>query len=142
MTTIAIKDGELAFDSQTTRGGTICNNHYLKKTTVNGHHFFFAGAPRALDGIIDSFFNGTIYQDDTGTCGFVVTPDKKVFLIDMDQDGFCTCDDVPDGEWYAIGSGHMYAIGAMDAGCSAKEAVKIAAGRDIYTGGRIRVFKI
>jgi ATP-dependent protease HslVU (ClpYQ) peptidase subunit len=42
----------------------------------------------------------------------------------------------------AIGSGEEYAIGAMDAGLSAKDAVKIACNRDIYSGGRIRTFKI
>jgi ATP-dependent protease HslVU (ClpYQ) peptidase subunit len=42
---------------------------------------------------------------------------------------------------YAIGSGAAFAMGAMDAGATAKEAVKIAC-RDVYTGGKIRTYKI
>jgi len=40
---------------------------------------------------------------------------------------------------YSIGSGAGYAIGAMDYGASAKEAVFIAAKNDEYTGGEIVV---
>lgn len=39
---------------------------------------------------------------------------------------------------YAIGSGSEYALGAMAAGCSAREAIKIAAKFDTNTGGKIR----
>lgn len=42
----------------------------------------------------------------------------------------------------AIGSGMYYALTAMDCGCSAEEAVKMAAKRDVNTGGEIRIFKI
>ena len=45
------------------------------------------------------------------------------------------------GTPYAIGSGASYALGAMDAGATAKEAVKIAS-RDVYTGGIIRTHKL
>lgn len=40
---------------------------------------------------------------------------------------------------WACGSGSEYALGAMDAGASAKEAVEIAMQRDPNTGGKIVV---
>ena len=38
---------------------------------------------------------------------------------------------------YAIGSGSRFAMGALMAGASAVEAVKIACGLDVYSGGRV-----
>jgi len=43
---------------------------------------------------------------------------------------------------YTIGSGEGIAMGAMVAGVSPADAVRIAAKYDIYTGGRIRVMKL
>jgi len=42
----------------------------------------------------------------------------------------------------AFGSGELHALTAMDMGASAKEAVGMAAKRDIYTGGKINTFKL
>lgn len=42
---------------------------------------------------------------------------------------------------YGIGSGGAYGVAAARAGASAKEAVKIACGIDVYSGGPIRVKK-
>ncbi len=42
----------------------------------------------------------------------------------------------------ADGSGYAFALAAMDFGKSAKDAVKYAATRDTYTGGRVRVFDV
>lgn len=47
-----------------------------------------------------------------------------------------------DQPFHAIGSGMDYAIGAMAAGMSAKEAVKLAMKHDCYTGMGIKGFSI
>ena len=39
---------------------------------------------------------------------------------------------------YATGSGRNFALAAMDAGLPPKDAVAIAAKRDVYSGGRVR----
>lgn len=39
--------------------------------------------------------------------------------------------------YYAVGSGSVFAIGAMDAGASAIEAVRIGIKRDPYSGGKV-----
>lgn len=41
-----------------------------------------------------------------------------------------------------MGSGYQFAIAALDLGKTAKEAVNYAKTRDIYTGGRVRVFDV
>jgi len=40
------------------------------------------------------------------------------------------------------GSGAEIALGAMAAGATARQAMKIARGYDLYTGGKIRAYKI
>jgi 20S proteasome alpha/beta subunit len=41
---------------------------------------------------------------------------------------------------FAIGSGRYIAVGAMEAGATSKEAIKIAIKHDIYSGGKIREY--
>ena len=45
-------------------------------------------------------------------------------------------------EYYSIGSGSDYALAAMDAGLSAKEAVRLAIKRDCFSGGRIQTLEL
>ncbi len=46
------------------------------------------------------------------------------------------------GKYFAIGSGSVFALGAMDAGASAVEAVRIGKKRDPYSGGKITSLKL
>ena len=41
------------------------------------------------------------------------------------------------GKYYAIGSGAICALSAMDAGASAIEAVRIGIKRDVFSGGKV-----
>ena len=59
-------------------------------------------------------------------------------LLCVDEHGW---DHMPAPEFYAIGSGAPYALGAMAAGASAYQAVQAAARLDLYTGGDILVFR-
>lgn len=43
---------------------------------------------------------------------------------------------------YAVGSGSEYALGALVAGVSPKDSVKVAAALDLYTGGEVRTMKV
>lgn len=43
--------------------------------------------------------------------------------------------------YYAVGSGALCALSAMDVGASAVEAVKVAINRDLWCGGKITVVK-
>jgi hypothetical protein len=44
--------------------------------------------------------------------------------------------------YYAIGSGAEFALAAMDAGVSAVRAVKIAIGRDLWSGGKVTAVRL
>lgn len=146
MTTICYKDGTISYDSQATAGDRIVDSNINKKRTVEGYHFFCAGSIIDIDKLIAAVFDQEfdLHPKREGclqAIAFLVTPDRQVYkcayqddeliLIPIDSD---KCD--------AIGSGEEYAIGAMDFGASAKDAVKVAMNRDIYTGGRIRTFVI
>lgn len=50
---------------------------------------------------------------------------------------------MPQGtEFYAIGSGAHYALGAMEMGADPKRAVEVAKEYDPYTGGKVMVLKL
>lgn len=146
MTTIAIKDGIIAYDSQTTAGEKIVSLKTDKKRSYDGYHFFGTGRTIDIDQLIAAVLSGESEMPKTkdGTlqaAALLVTPEKDIYLCGY-VDEELVLQPLEDRECDSIGSGAEYAIGAMDAGCSAKEAVKIACGRDVYSGGRIRTFKI
>jgi 20S proteasome alpha/beta subunit len=47
-----------------------------------------------------------------------------------------------DPGYYATGSGSPYAFAAMDAGASAREAIRIAIKRDANSGGKVQSLKL
>lgn len=71
--------------------------------------------------------------------------DAEFYALILDSDGVWYVDDNYHKERmpapYAIGSGCKFAMAAMLAGASPKEAVRIASKLDENTGGRIRVME-
>ena len=47
-----------------------------------------------------------------------------------------------DAEFYALGNGGHFAMGAMAAGCSAEEAVKLAIEHTIHSGGEVQIMRL
>lgn len=70
-----------------------------------------------------------------GANGFVISPDG--YIIVWGDHGPWRVD----RPFYALGSGSTVAMGAMQQGASAVEAVEAAIALDIYSGGPIRVLK-
>jgi len=137
MTTIAYKDGIIAYDSRLTHGDIIKTDTANKKYDINGVSFFCSGSPSDIPQFVNWWFTGE-NPDDISLSAFVY--DGKLWQAGTNNtDGpWKTILDVP----YAIGSGMDFAIGAMDMGASAKEAVQVASKRDIYTGGKIKEFRV
>ena len=141
MTTIAIKDGIIAYDSRCRQGETIASDCENKRVDENGVSFFFAGNVCDQRHLIDMYFGKDVSADHNKMSINAYTVSNGVaWLI-----GVCKTD----GFWMtrvrypeAIGSGTDHALTAMDMGATAKEAVKWAKKRDSGTGGRIRTFKI
>lgn len=140
MTTIAYDGKTIAYDSRSTSNGRIGTDNLNKKHTKNGVVFFLAGTVGDEESIAE-LWESEETESELDFHAFVVDNGSVwVFGGDSDEDVFRFR--VERYERYAIGSGAAHAITAMDCGLSAKEAVKMAAKRDTFTGGRIRTYTV
>lgn len=151
MTTIAFKDSVMASDSrysETSVGITRGPKIFRKNIAKPGKP-----AKDVLIGIAGDVFAAMLFVDWYGTND----ADLHKTLTEMTDDGFFVM--IWDGKklleanrycrpceiaepYYAIGSGGVHAITAMDCGRTAIQAVQMAAKRDSATGGRIVHFKL
>jgi ATP-dependent protease HslVU (ClpYQ) peptidase subunit len=143
MTTIAYKDGVLACDSAWSEDSRIIGLITKIKRLDTGVLYGAAGAgdDRALLTLLQKVRE----PDDLPSCddlwnihsdisALVVFPDQSVYLV---YTGSEDCGVMPLGEPAAVGSGKWLAIGAMEAGKSAVDAVKIACKRDCHSKGPV-----
>ncbi len=139
MTTIAYnhKDKEIAFDSRISRGETVISDTFRKDiTNSDGVVFVLAGITSDCYLVAECY--PTAPNKDVRAYGFVIDS-GVVKWITFDDNGI----NITEVEYNeAAGSGQDHALTAMDLGCSAKDAVKMAIKRDVYSGGRIRVIKV
>lgn len=151
MTTIAYKDGVIAYDSQCTRDHVVISTTDNKKHETEKYIYFCAGALDEIVQFIDFHENGTKYFQVIGVNSFIVDKEtNKVFYSGVANES--TPLGEPDlrlwkheinyDELNAIGSGWEIAFTAMDLGMSAEEAVIYTATKDIYTGGKINTFSV
>ena len=143
LTTIAIKDGIVASDSRLTQGGVILDDTFDKRREFEGVQFFIAGNVTDDAQVMACYLAGDdVISDIEGKpcADFLIVDGNKVYYGGLEEEGFWKMK-IQSNTPYAIGSGAAYAIGAMDAGATAKEAVKIAS-RDVFTGGIIRTYKV
>ena len=141
MTTIAYKDGVIAYDSRVTRGSLIDHDDYEKLIHRNGHRFLMTGSGCDFAALIDEYLGVKLGDKPLEANGLVVT-NGKLYQIGRDAETGFWVDDVWAERPFAIGSGRDFALAAMDMGATAKEAVEMAARRDICTGGTIRTLII
>lgn len=135
MTTIAYKDGVIAYDSRQTRGDRIISDNCAKRQVVDGVSFFLSGAVCDEKALIAAYF-GTPSAVPVECSGYVVDGGKLMTVGHDDKTGIWRQELEPSNP-DAIGSGAAYALAAMDMGASAEEAVRAAMKRDIYTGGKV-----
>lgn len=140
MTTIAYKDGVIAYDSRQTRGGAIVSDDCLKCEIVSGVSFFLSGCVCDEQALIAAYF-GTPSKDPVECSGFVAD-NGKLMMVGHDDKTDIWKQPLDPANADAIGSGSAYALAAMDMGASADEAVRAAMKRDIYTGGTARTMVI
>jgi len=140
MTTIAWDGKTLAVDSQETTGDTITSMKAKKL-------FLDVGRFKAVA------FTGTIQDAKSiirwAECedGHQPKLDDHFVILAIDAKGRChRLHKAEIGEFtqelgiHAEGCGRDIAIGAMDAGASAIEAIKIACKRDVLTGGKVQSY--
>lgn len=143
MTTIAYKDGLIAWDSRVTwEHGQITVLDYDKSRTVGQVKFIFAGSMADIDYFLAAYLSEEIDDLTPTDCVAFMVEDGRLYVTGVDENGHLWRDPYDLKQHAAIGSGGAYALTAMDLGCTAKEAVKMAMLRDSRTGGRIRTYRI
>lgn len=140
MTTIAYKDGVIAYDSLICNGSQITYDDYEKCHEHEGVKFVLTGYVCDYSKLIGAWFGEPV----TGTVEFsALAFDGKslVYAAYSDKDGLCKTP-----VWlerpYVLGSGSDHAMTAMDMGATAAEAVEMAKKRDTSTGGIVRMLTI
>lgn len=140
MTTIAYnhKDKQIAWDSRSTNNGIIVEDTRQKMKIINGVRFWFTGTISDQRAFINMYFgekrgefapecNAYVYDNELFYCG--VTDQGELWREPVD------CN-------HASGSGGHFAMSGMVTGMSAPESVTHAKKLDIYSGGRVRVWKL
>ena len=136
MTTIAYKDGVIAYDSQVTRGDIITDDAYEKCIELKGVKFFCSGAISDHQRLVDVYF-GAKPEGNIDASALVLDGESLMMVAVDDATGLWKSPILLD-RVYAIGSGSPFAFAAMDMGANAYKAVEMAAKRDTSTGGKIR----
>jgi len=140
MTTIAYhhKDKQVAVDSRYTRGDIIDTDKGNKVRKNKRGTWIFAGHSGDFDDLMELERNDKV--EIRPDCGAILISDGAAYSVDTDEDGVCIICKI--NENLTIGSGSHFALAAMDLGKTAKQAVEYAKTRDIYTGGRVRVYDV
>lgn len=141
MTTIAYKDGIIAYDSRVTRGTLIDHDDYEKLIQRGAHRVLMSGSGCDFQALLDEYLGGK-HGDKPLQANALVITNGKLFNMGHDIESGFWIDEIWAERPFAMGSGRDFALGAMDMGATAKKAVEIAAGRDAYTGGIIRTITV
>jgi len=141
MTTIAYKDGVIAYDSRMNAGATIVDDDFDKKTDRDGVSFFCTGSSPDIENLIELYLGRDNGAHDISASAFVVK-DGSMYLVGWNKTDGIWRDKLSPEKPYTIGSGSDHAWTAMDCGKSAVEAVELAKKRDSGTGGLVRSYKV
>lgn len=139
MTTIAYKDGIVAYDSLVTAGGTVIYDDFDKKRERDGVLFFGAGSTADIELLISAYFGEPPGCDLDARA--IAVREGKLSLLVFESGRVFESEVLPDRP-YAIGSGQDHALTALDMGASALQAVEMAVKRDTGTGGKIRTYTV
>jgi ATP-dependent protease HslVU (ClpYQ) peptidase subunit len=142
MTIIAYKDGVVASDSRSTSGSTVIYTDKSKSRNINGYIFWFAGEADAEDSLASWVFDSKKEVEDIADVEALIWDGEELWWAIKEPKNPPSIGRLDKTFSFAMGSGRDLAWGAMDAGASAKEAAQIAAGRNVYCGGKIRVKKL
>lgn len=149
MTTIAYKDGIIAFDSRLSKGITLISDSYNKMKQIDDFYFFMLGPIAGVEDLIDVYFNNIKpheVKEFSNALVFDSKNEKLVYIGITDktetEKNYLWMEPVdltiPD----AWGSGGDHALTAFDYGADAVEAIKAACKRDLGSGGEIKAFDL
>jgi 20S proteasome alpha/beta subunit len=78
MTTIAYKDGIIAYDSRAVKGDVIMDDDFDKCEEYNNHYFFYTGDPCDIDMLIHKYFGEEINKEEINCEVIVVDSDNNI----------------------------------------------------------------
>jgi len=140
MTTIAYRDGVMACDSSCWVDGVL--QHRVQKIhRVGGGLVGFAGSIAYGLAIVEWLKDGADddrYPKEKDGTVIIVDSRGRISALESESKTVCRIRD----RFVAIGSGSAIALGAMAAGATAYEAVKIAGRFDAYTRGPFKEYEI
>lgn len=140
-----MKDGIVAADSQSTaafKRFDVVKIHRVESGPFSGWVFGGAGKLSLVMRMLGQIETGSLEPleadntDETSAYGLLVGP-KLSYRIDS-----TSMIPMKFKGPYAIGSGEEFAMGAMLAGSTAADAVRIASKLDVYTGGPVRTLAV
>lgn len=139
MTTLAYRDGELATDGRVTAGDMIVSDKRRKVHRLrDGSIMAWSGSVQQAELLLQAMRKSSRGRhpklDDISALHLRIDGS----LWEYEGEAWVK----QDPGFYATGSGSPYAFAAMDAGASAKEAVRIAIKRDANSGGRVQSLKL
>lgn len=142
MTTIAYKDGILVADRLVTDNGFVWSRDAVKAKRIGDLLCAVAG-----DACAGEQFFAWVEGGMQGECPKPKSDDQHHQFWTIDAAGVITEYDPQGGlakkpPFAAIGSGAKFALGAMAAGKSAREAVQIAGQFDVYTGSDLTILTL
>ena len=143
ITTIAANKFEIASDLQFThhtghkfKGSTKIHEMYSPRLYPKPFYVGFCGGAQVCQQVVQWLSDPTDKPPKVSNAEFLIlTQDKKMFTFNNPTNWL----EIKE-PYYAIGSGMQYAAGAMAAGKSPLEAVKIAAKHDNNTGMGYKTF--
>lgn len=138
MTTLAYRDRELATDSRVTAGDMIISDKRRKVHRMrDGSIVAWAGSVQQAELLLRAMRKkGAKSPQLSEIQALHLKTDGS--LWEYEGEAWVK----QDPGYYATGSGSPYAFAAMDAGASAKEAIRIAIKRDAASGGRVQSLKL
>ena len=139
MTTIAFDGKTLAVDNQSTGSYIEYKNKII---TVGDTVVVGTGLITDISSIIDWLNKPKNYPTVTDTNVYVFSKKNgKVIIKQYSKGPVPSIRGLSIGGFFACGSGGVFALGAMEAGASAKQAVKIAIRLDPDSGGKVETYK-
>lgn len=140
MTTVVYskKENVICYDTRLSGGGMIVSDDYEKKFVVGGATYVLSGCPSDFDEFFNHMQTGEPLSRELCVSGFMVSG-GVVYDVMAVEDRVAV--EVAT-ESRAVGSGTPYASTALDMGATAKEAVRAAFKRDLYSGGKVKTLKI
>ena len=145
MTTIAYKDGVIAWDSRVTAENFIVDDEYEKHVVIADIHFFCSGATEFVEDFCNAYAAHSPTVKDMDVSAIVLESNGKLFkaAVEERQGQFRIWRaPIPLDRMSALGSGYAFVLAFMDMGLTAEEAVQRTMKFDAATGGKVHTFKV